>query len=89
MILLVVFTSATSAPSGFSKMTASPAPAWMAPVAAAGDMVSIWTAADEATRTCTGNKVRQMGQYTVGANQENLKTGSGLLSQGRAKGLQP
>jgi len=86
VILLVVF---TSAPSGFSKTTASPAPAWTAPVAAAGVMVSIWTAVDEATRTCTGNKVRQMGQYTVGANQENLKTGSGLLSQGRAKGLQP
>jgi len=67
VILLVVF---TSAPSGFSKTTASPAPAWTAPVAAAGVMVSIWTAVDEATRTCTGNKVRQKGQYTVGANQK-------------------
>uniref|UniRef100_A0A0A9H150 Uncharacterized protein n=1 Tax=Arundo donax TaxID=35708 RepID=A0A0A9H150_ARUDO len=36
-------------------------------------MVSIWTAGQDATWTDTRNKVRQMGQYTVGSKPGKLK----------------
>lgn len=68
---MACFTSATA--SSFSKTAASPAQAWTAPVAVACVMESIWTAAEDATWTCTGNKVRQMGQYTVGGKLGKLK----------------